>query len=405
MSSCGQAVVGEIHRAVGADVALDAGEQREAVEPRVDLADRARVRERARLVEAVRHRERLAVVGDREVAQAGRLRGARHRLDVVAAVGRGGVAVQVPLEIGELHQAGQRARSAASISPRFSRSSGGTKRGRARRRCRLRLAGDARVVVDAVQPVLVQLQAALDRAVAQDDVVGLGAGEVLQRGAEALARHEPQVRLEAAPEPHARLRLAVREHPLDQLVAGERVHQRRWRAGGEDVEVAAGLAAAAEAADHRCRRRARARAARRPAGGRVVRLRHQPPADEPPLFLERLEDQRLLLRAHALHAADAAVARRLLELLERADAELAVEPRDRLRPDALEVQQVQHGRRKLLQQFLVIRMAPVSTQLADLRGEVLADPRQRQPLGRRQPGDARASRGRWSRRRSGTRGS
>ena len=43
----GQAVVGEVHRAVGADVALDAGEQREAVEPLADLANRAGVRERA----------------------------------------------------------------------------------------------------------------------------------------------------------------------------------------------------------------------------------------------------------------------------------------------------------------------------------------------------------------------
>ncbi len=71
-----------------------------------------------------------------------------------------------------------------------------------------------------------------------------------QRRAEALARDEPQVCLEPAPQQHARLRVAVREDTLDQLVAGERVHQRRRGARREDVEVAAGLAAAAEAADH-----------------------------------------------------------------------------------------------------------------------------------------------------------
>ena len=41
------------------------------------------------------------------------------------------------------------------------------------------------------------------------------------------------------------------EHALDQLVAGERVHERRRRAGGEDVDVAARLAAAPQAADRR----------------------------------------------------------------------------------------------------------------------------------------------------------
>ena len=48
MSSCREAVVGEIHRAVGPDVALDAGEQRDAVEPSVRArGSRARARARA----------------------------------------------------------------------------------------------------------------------------------------------------------------------------------------------------------------------------------------------------------------------------------------------------------------------------------------------------------------------
>ena len=63
-----EAVVGEIHRPVGPDVALDARQYRHALEAAVQAADRARVFERARLVEAVRHRERLTVVGDRDVA-------------------------------------------------------------------------------------------------------------------------------------------------------------------------------------------------------------------------------------------------------------------------------------------------------------------------------------------------
>ena len=89
-------------------------------------------------------------------------------------------------------------------------------------------------------------------------------------------------------------------------------------------------------------------------GGGVVRLGHQPPAGDALALLERLEDQRFLLRAHALERADAAVARGLLEVVERPDAEPVIEQRDGLRPDALQAQQVEDGRRKLLQQLLVV---------------------------------------------------
>ena len=61
------------------------------------------------LVEPVGHRERLAVIGDRDVLQARRVRRARHRLDIGAAVGLGGVHVQVAAQIGVLDQARQRA--------------------------------------------------------------------------------------------------------------------------------------------------------------------------------------------------------------------------------------------------------------------------------------------------------
>ena len=91
----GQALIGQVHRPVRADVAFDPGEQREAVEPGAGLAHRAGVRERARFVQAVGHRQRLAVIGDGEVVKARRLRRPGHRLDRVAAVRRGRVAMQV----------------------------------------------------------------------------------------------------------------------------------------------------------------------------------------------------------------------------------------------------------------------------------------------------------------------
>ena len=95
----GEAVVGEIEPAVGEDVALDAGEQRQSFEAAVQRAHAGRVLERATLVEAVGHGQRLAVVGDGDVLVAQAVRGGGHRLEVVLAVGRGRVHVQVAAQI------------------------------------------------------------------------------------------------------------------------------------------------------------------------------------------------------------------------------------------------------------------------------------------------------------------
>ena len=119
-----------------------------------------------------------------------------------------------------------------------------------------------------------------------------------------VAGNQPQVGLESAPQHDARLGVAVREHPLDLPVAGERVHQRRRGAGGEDVEIAAGLAAAPQAADHgdhRAGRRLAERADER--RRRVVGLGDQPPAGDPGALLEGAQDLGFLLRAHALERA------------------------------------------------------------------------------------------------------
>ena len=70
----------------------------------------------------------------------------------------------------------------------------------------------------AEQPVLVEPHAALERAIAQRDVVRLRAGEVLQRGAAALQRHQAQVGLIAAANQHARLGVALAEHAFDEVV-------------------------------------------------------------------------------------------------------------------------------------------------------------------------------------------
>src|SRR4029450_798481 len=85
----------------------------------------------------------------------------------------------------------------------------------------LRLAGHARVILNAEEAVLVQLVSVLDRAIAEDDVVGLGAGEVLHRRAATFWRHEREVSLIPAPKSNARLRVAVRKHAFNVGVLDE----------------------------------------------------------------------------------------------------------------------------------------------------------------------------------------
>src|SRR5436190_706503 len=76
------------------------------------------------------------------------------------------------------------------------------------------LARDLHVIVDAKEPVLIEFQAALNRAIAESNVVCLGSGEVLLGGAKTAGRHEPEVGLKSVAEKDARFRVAARQHAL-----------------------------------------------------------------------------------------------------------------------------------------------------------------------------------------------
>ena len=157
-------------------------------------------------------------------------------------------------------------------------------------------AGD-RLVVGVEQAVLVQLPAALERAVAQRDVVRLRAGEVLQRGAALLGRDDPQVGLEAAAQsarwPWCR-RGRARARPAGSCVkasASDGVGAAR-----EDVEVAAGLGAAPHAADRGDLGAGRVLLqVRDERVGHLGRARQQVTAGVALPLFDRLEDQLLLL--------------------------------------------------------------------------------------------------------------
>ena len=140
-------------------------------------------------------------------------------------------------------------------------------------------------------------------------------------------------------------------------------------------------------------------------GRGVVRVGQQMAAGVALALLERLEDQRFLLRAHAPQRADPAVGGRALEVVERADAELAVERRDGLGPDTLQVQQVEDRRRKLGEELAVVLGVAGLGDLADPRGQILADAGNLAQARRVERRELRADGWRRCRRRCGTRGS
>ncbi len=162
------------------------------------------MRQRAPFVEAVGHRERLAVIGDRDVLESGVARGGRHRADVILAVGFRRVHVQIAAQIGALDQARQHMKG-GGIDFALHLTHFGRHPVESQRRVHIRfaLAGQLHIVRDAEHAVLVQFQTEADRAIAQRDVVSLGPGEILHRGATAVGWDQSKIGLQASIEQNA----------------------------------------------------------------------------------------------------------------------------------------------------------------------------------------------------------
>ena len=99
-----QAVVRQIHRPVGADVAFDPGEEPDPDPLGVESADAGGVGQRPSLVEPIGHRQRLAVVGDGDVLEARVACRGRHRAQLVLPVAFGRVRVQVAAQIAPIDE-------------------------------------------------------------------------------------------------------------------------------------------------------------------------------------------------------------------------------------------------------------------------------------------------------------
>jgi hypothetical protein len=219
--------------------------------------------------------------------------------------------------------------------------------------------------------------------------VRLRPGEVLECSARAFRGDEAQIGLKSSAEPHARLGVAVREHALDQPIGGECLHDGCGGAGGEDVQVTAGFASAPQASDHGDHGAGRALAqGAHERGGGVVGLRDQAASRDPRPLLDGAQNQRFLLRAHTLERAQPAVAGGAFEIFKRPDIEVAIEECHGLRPDALEVQQVENRRGKFFEQLLMVLDRSRVHELGDLAGQILADSRQLKAVGRGERRDA-----------------
>ena len=258
----------------------------------------------------------------------------------------------------------------------------------------LRLTGDALVVTHPEEAVLVQLESESKCAVAEGDVVRLGAGEVLHRRAAARGRHEAEIRLLAASQQHTRLGLAPAEHALDKAVGREPVHDGGRGADREHVEIAARFAAAPEAPDRDelhvgflLPQQGHER--RRCFGG----VGHQVAAGMAPVIGQRLEHRLLLAGTHSADLADAAVLQRGFEIVERVDSQLRVQLAHGPRADALQPHQIEEGWRELGEQLPVVFRSAGLGDLAHLLREVAADAGDLQQAGSSRSARRSAARG------------
>src|SRR5262245_44715613 len=93
-------------------------------------------------------------------------------------------------------------------------------------------------------------------------------------------------------------------------------------------------------------------------------------------FLNRFQDERLLLSAHASNATEPASTGGRSQFIQRAHAERGVKERDGFWTDSLQTEQVQHGWRELLQELLMKLADACGSKLNDLGRELLATSRQ-----------------------------
>ena len=233
------------------------------------------------------------------------------------------------------------------------------------------------------QAVLVELQPLAHRHLADPDVVGLGAGEVDHRGAPGLEGHHAEVDLEPVPRQDRGLRVAASDHPVDHVVARERLHDRFVvRRGHQQVDVTDRLGHPSQRAriGHPAHAVDRLQALEEILRD-LERRAHQHPAAGRAHALGALEHVLLGLGREPLQRAQLPRLCRGDQRRHRVDGELLVDHHRLLGTEAGDGGHLAHARRHLGSELLELGERPGVEVLRDLGGDGLADAGDRQDAG------------------------
>ena len=371
-----QDLVRVVEGAAVEDVALGPRQDRDRpFELLVERPDPGPVHPQGLGVEPLRDDERRGVVRDADVLVSPFNRRAHHCLQVVHAVRRVRVNVEVPADILELDEpresAGPGGLDLPVLLPELGRD---PREAEGRVDALLRVPRDLPLALE--DPVLVEFPPAGDREAAEVDVVVLVPGEILEPGAPAPRLEDPDVRLDPRLHDHRRLRLARQDDLLHARHPGEGT-DRSGRVGGrhEDIDVPRGLPHPPEAAGD---------------GGLVdrgvvpeirddfLRDRERDGEQGPRLALlvelDRVEDLLLRLLPEALQPANLPALRRLLQVLHVRDPEGPPEHARPLRTEAPELHHLHEAARDLLREFIEGVHPPLAEVLVHLRRDRLPDP-------------------------------
>ncbi len=203
--------------------------------------------------------------------------------------------------------------------------------------------------------------------------MGLGPGEVLQRGAIGRGLHDPQVDLQARPQHDRAAGVAFREHRRHIGVRDEALrHARRALRRDQQIEIADGLAPPPQATRDADLEGVRPRAQVVDQRRRVrVGLVQPHPGRSRDLLATALEDPLLERLPDPAESVQLPLARRLFERGNRRDLELVEEQLRPLRTDAADAHDLDEPAGHTLPQLLKELEVPRSHDLHDLRGEVL----------------------------------
>src|ERR1039457_4233588 len=375
----GQRVVGQIHRAVLEDVALDATEDADAQADAVDLAHAAGKLHHALFIQAVGHGKGLGVVGDGDVFVAALARRLGHFFQRGAAISLGGVHVQVAADVAQFHQLGK-----ASLLRGFDFAGVLAQFGRDPRQAQrlvdafLGLAGHAGIARHAEQAVLAQLQPHLHGARANGDVVVLAAREVLHGGAEVLRQQRAHVHLQAFAAHFGAGLIPAAPQPLPHPRVGDKLVERVGGRGArhQQIEIAHRLAPAPQAA-----RRGHGIHARHPAQefakffGHAFGIAQQIASGALAIPGDGAQYLLLQLGAHAGQRAQLLLLAEALQFVGGRDVEVLEDERDTLGAKALDLEEFQSGGREFCEQQVAALAGTAFGDFGEHHGEALADSR------------------------------